>query len=301
MEKYCVGYVVHNPDIIRLKKSIDNIRLQSPKIYVYLNSDLDIEYLSFTDIDDITFLGTEINLGLAIGLNAISNQAMEDGYQWILFLDQDSIIQSNVFGEYFKYINLLDVGLISPRVVEEKLIEDPPTHSDREITYINNHITSGSFIKLSALNLVGMFDNDFFIDSIDTDLSIRLSLNGIKQVRVNSVKMLHQTGDIENSKLKIIAIRDGRVSIKSLTRTNHSETRVRYIFRNFVLMMKKYSKYKFSDFGLLLRLIYVPWIKSVLLLLLVERNKMVKFRILLSGTMEGFKTRVKKYKTQKAN
>jgi rhamnosyltransferase len=187
------------------------------------------------------------------------------------------------------------LGLISPVVVEENLKSYIHEKYQREYEFILNHITSGSYIKLEYLKKMGMFEEQFFIDSLDTDLAIRLNLNGIRQIRVNSVKMYHQTGMIEVSNLKIIRKEDSSFRFKNLIKTNHSNERIRFIFRNYILMMKKYSNFIFRETRLLFGLIYKPWLKSLILLILVERNKLTKLRFFLLGTIEAFRIKIKKY------
>lgn len=295
MSKYCVGIVLYNPETIRLNKLFYNLKSIDVTIYLYLNSlFIDNDFLQLVN-RNIVILGTKENLGLAFGLNSISYQAINDGFDWILFLDQDSIVGDDIFDVYNKYTSLENVGLISPFIKEEEIPMDYIKRSDSEYDYIINHITSGSYINLIYLKKLGYFDELFFIDSLDTDLSIRFALNGIKQIRINSVIMLHRTGDIEISSFLYLKREKGKLKIKRLIRTNHSYFRVRFIFRNYVLMMRKYWFFTFRETRLLIRLIYFPWLKSILLLLLVEKNKLNKFLTLIKATKEALFINISKY------
>jgi rhamnosyltransferase len=296
MNKYCAGIVIYNPNEFRLRQVLSKLTRVDVKLFLYLNSDLDFDFIDELHQINISILGTKQNEGLGKGLNEISYNAINDGYEWLLVLDQDSVIDEKVFEQYSIYLDMENLGLISPVVVEENLKSYIHEKYQREYEFILNHITSGSYIKLEYLKKMGMFEEQFFIDSLDTDLAIRLNLNGIRQIRVNSVKMYHQTGMIEVSNLKIIRKEDSSFRFKNLIKTNHSNERIRFIFRNYILMMRKYSNFVFRDTRLLFRLIYKPWLKSLILLILVEKNKLTKLRFFLSGTIEAFRIKIEKYK-----
>ena len=63
------------------------------------------------------------NRGIARALNQIFEYAKEQVYDWVLTLDQDSICPENLMEEYKRYIGFKNVGVISPKLVDQNFGE----------------------------------------------------------------------------------------------------------------------------------------------------------------------------------
>ena len=85
--------VAFNPDPERLIENISAIRNQVDKVLIFNNGNP--ELLTFVkDIQIIDRNGS--NIGIASALNVLCQQAEEAGFEWILMLDQDSVVPPNL-------------------------------------------------------------------------------------------------------------------------------------------------------------------------------------------------------------
>ena len=114
------------------------------------------------------------NDGLAAALNQLCDMAMNEGYEWILTLDQDTLIPDGMIDVFSAYVNDDKNAIICPAVYYEGWGK---TVRGKGITdVVKACMTSGSFTRLSAWKEVGAFREDFFIDFVDNEFCIRLSL-----------------------------------------------------------------------------------------------------------------------------
>ena len=92
-------------------------------------------------------------------------------------------------------------------------------------------ITSGSILNLSLTDKVGVFNEGFFIDFVDTEFSYRIIQNGYINLLFSNIVLNHSLGTLV----------DGRslVSLKKSKRIIHSPIRVFYIIRNGLYLMFK--------------------------------------------------------------
>src|SRR5690554_8101994 len=113
-----VGIVTFNPEIDRLKKSLDILLEISDYICIVDNSSdnlQDIEEL-ISSSDKVTLIKNKTNFGIAKALNQIATFYMEINEQWVLLLDQDSIVSIDFYTTYKQYIEINDIGVICPLI-----------------------------------------------------------------------------------------------------------------------------------------------------------------------------------------
>ena len=114
--KIAAGIVTYNPDQWdRYENGIKKILEQVDKIYVFNNGDK-LDNISDARID--VFSENE-NKGVAYALNRIMNKAKNDGYVWVLTMDQDSLIPDGLVNEYRTAIdNNENIGIVCPQVID---------------------------------------------------------------------------------------------------------------------------------------------------------------------------------------
>ena len=83
-------------------------------------------------------------------------------------------------------------------------------------------ITSGSLVRLAALQKTGLFDERLFIDSVDHDFCLRSRARGLLVVEASDQVMDHSLGNITRH----------RFFWRTVNCTNHSPLRRYYITRN---------------------------------------------------------------------
>lgn len=202
---------------------------------------------------------TNNNIGVAAALNQGLKRAIDEGYDWLLTMDQDSVFEEGALKE-LKNVSFTckeNVALLSPFHFIKKT---PKSTAVQEVTIT---MTSGNLLRVSAAKTIGPFEEKLFIDSVDNEYCLRLSKFGFKVIRVNQSILHHRLGTLKENSL-------------GFSTTTYSATRRYYITRNMLYVMSKYFP-QFFLFG------SKELIKSFLLILLVEDDKTQKFKSMLKG------------------
>ena len=269
--KIAAGIVTYNPEIKCLQDNINAIVKQVNVVYI-----IDNDSKNLNDIRKIIekekkciLIELEQNEGIAKALNIACQYAWNDGVEWILTLDQDSICPDNIIKEYKKYINLKKCAMLSAIIFDRN---KNVVNCEEYLGYseINECITSGALLNLQAWNEVNGFDEILFIDGVDFDICYRIINHGYKIYRINSVVLNHEIGKSEIKKIFIW---------KTIV-MHHSAFRKYYIARNNIYLAKKNKKSIIH--GILKN------IKLLLLVLLYEVEKIDKCKKIIKGTIDGF-------------
>ncbi|WP_163144061.1 glycosyltransferase family 2 protein [Bacillus sp. 22-7] len=294
MNYCCAGIVLFNPEIDRLTDNIAAIKEQVNKIILIDNNSNNSDQIlkEYELSEEFIIVRNNENKGIATALNQICEIAEKNEYEWVLLLDQDSVCSPNLIESYKKYISDESVALLTPYIIDiNKLSFDEYSELKLpETSAVNWAITSGSLIRLKTWEKVGRFYDDLFIDAVDIDYSIRLKLNGYKQIRVNREYLLQEVGHAEPTCImRPHKDNSGKWTIKRYYRSNHSLLRQYYMTRNNIIIARKYSQ-------------YIPMMKSVSFTMVmslpkpfVEKNKFKLLHSLILGFKDGFKFKVIKY------
>ena len=272
------GIVLFNPDIKRLKENIDAVIIQCTHLYLVDNGSGNVDevkgLLNQYNQSKISILWNRENQGIAKALNQLTSAAQKEGFDWILTLDQDSVVPSNIVGEFEKYINNSSVGILCPIICDRNKDEEIKINED--CTEIDECITSGSLLNIKAWSEIGGFDERMFIDGVDFDICYRLRQRGYKIYCIHSVVLLHELGHIEYHRFLF-----WKVLVK-----NHSAFRKYYIPRNIIYTAKKRRSTLLVVKGLLQE------IKLIGIVIFYEEDKLNKIRCICRGIYDGFKGKV---------
>ena len=155
-------------------------------------------------------------------------------------MDQDSKFEDNSLEIYFhclqKYPQNQSVGLFGinhSRIYQASLLI-------AEIKQADLLITSGSVLNLHLFPKIGDFDENLFIDFVDTDYSIRCKKMGYQLVLFNNIFIKHELGTIVR-----------RASIKTLylvkkSKSVYSAIRYYYLCKNNLYLQQKHKDYDAS-------------------------------------------------------
>lgn len=271
-KKLIAGVVVlYNPAI----SIIDNIRSylhQIDRLFVIDNSDKKNDFIVKELDGNVTYLFNNKNIGIAKALNVGAEIAIQKGYKYLLTMDQDSIAPSGMVDSLLKIFNKSDdVGIVSP------------LHSNKYSTHlrfteplekIDVVMTSGNLLSLKAYQSVGPFSDDYFIDYVDIEYCLRLKLNGYLVYRLNKIVLEHSEADLSEKK----------IFNKKFYPHNHKPFRLYYKTRNLLFLRKSYKK-KFPD---LLKVEYDSYIRTVVKIVLFEKQKILKLKMILLGIKDYF-------------
>ena len=222
---------LYNPtdeDIKNISTYIDDI----DRLYIIDNTEGKDNEDRIPKNKKIKYLFKNENVGVATALNLGAKMAIEEGYKYLLTMDQDTKFNPGVMDKLKKAINKFDmskIGIITPwhnTKMKIKKISD-------EYDYPPEVMTSGNILNLDIYQKIGGFKDWMFIDGIDIEYCLNIHKNGYKILRVNSVEIDHNLGDIFYKKVR------GRLFLC----TNHAAFRRYYIMRNYHYIFDMYKDY----------------------------------------------------------
>ncbi len=222
-----------------------------------------------------TVIRNRRNLGIATALNIGVQRAISLGCEWIVTFDQDSHIGDGyIDGLISAYVESSDptrIGVVCPIYRDAKLgaVWPFPRGSNGEPLM---YMTSGALMKSETYRKLGPFEDQLFIDGVDTEYALRMRATGYRIVESNVV-LNHTLGKMTPH---VFARRHIFV-------TNHNPQRRYFITRNRIVLLRRYrgkdrewTAYELTDF----------W-KGTVALLLFEQDRWVKIKYMLRGVWDA--------------
>jgi rhamnosyltransferase len=231
------------------------------------------------------------NIGLGAALNIALRLAHEDGFEWLLTLDQDSQADE-FFVRGMRHV--LEVVAAGQLELGERVAVIAPTHfcpvSNRYtkptgryirdgLSLTNSAMTSGNLLRVGPVLEIGGFREDFFIDWLDHELCLRIRHSGRAILKANSVVLTHSVGHPtmvrSGAKLKCV--------------TNHTPVRRYYLYRNWSWTLRHYR----AQMGRAERA--VEWRrmrKAIQTTLRYEPNRWAMLRYIVRGLWDGWRDRL---------
>ena len=290
--------VIFNPDD-RFKKLLLSVIEQVDKIWIINNQpNFDVDkFITNGQVeceDKTTVIENKQNIGLAAAQNQGIKLALADGLDWVLLLDQDSILDKafvkNMLHAAHVYDNEEHIGFLTPRHESDDGSPSVPTYSKglflkpkryhMNLTEIDDSLLFGmasvSFIPNKRFEEIGLMREDFWIDYIDYEFSFRVRKQGYKILGVGGARLNHRLGITQQ--IKVLG--------KTFSYQVHPAFRRYTIYRNRVKVIKEYSML-FPDF-LIFEILSIA--KDLLKLVLLEDQKFTKLRSIIIGIVDGFKS-----------
>jgi rhamnosyltransferase len=274
--------VLYNPS----SEVLDNINSylrQVDILYAVDNSENQDQIIvgNIRKLKNVVYQWNRENLGIARALNIGAAIALNQHYEYLLIMDQDSFASPNLIAEFINYLEKNpseNIGILSPYHIY--INYDRPAESS-EAKEIFLAITSGTLLNLYAYKLCGPFRDELFIDSVDFEYCLRIRLNGYRIVQINKALLRHQLGAL---KKKSFLFRDVAVY-------NHPPIRVYYKFRNRLYVafeyFKVYPKWSIKEF--------TGMGNELIKILCFEKNKFDKCLMAFLGITHCFKGRFGKF------
>mgnify|MGYP001622909225 FL=1 len=272
--KLAAVVVFYNPS----EKNIQNIKKYEKSIdRLFIVDNSEDKIMRYQDSEKIKYIKLCENKGIAHALNIGAKEAIKEGFNWLLTLDQDSQITKEIIEKLKIYLDTHDtkkIGLISPY----QDIEGEEEIKDVEAEEMIEVMTSGNIINLKAYQKIGGFKDWLFIDCVDTDYCMNLHIHGYQVLRLNKVKMKHQLGNLKVHKL----------FGKKYPCYNHGPIRRYYIVRNNLYINEMYKE-KYPDYCKHLLRIQKGQVKRILAF---EKEKVKKLTMMYRG-YKDFKKGIK--------
>lgn len=242
--------VSFNPAMDTLEKCVQSVVPQVEKLLIIDNaSHNQNEIIKLKN--NMQFYGEKIeiicnkeNLGVATALNIGLENSLNAGVDWLLTLDQDSVIPDGMISKYKSICKpmygQLCCNLRNPNLPELTIDKmSPLTISiDKNETATNYCvyacITSGTLLNVTAAKKCGGFRDELFIDYVDYDISLNLLENGYPTLFVPNLCMVHSFGAAEEKNFLGYHFTD----------YNYAPIREYYKAKNCIYMIKRYPRFK---------------------------------------------------------
>ncbi|MDQ2752694.1 MAG: glycosyltransferase [Bacteroidota bacterium] len=273
--------ILYHPD----DDVIQNIQSYLPyvqKLYVADNTEETMSAVAsqLKEQNKIQILYDGSNEGIAKRLNKAAALAKEEGFEWLLTMDQDSCFEEAELENYLTCAdNYLHKNKTAMFGVEYEVKSDLQVCTVKERVQL---ITSGSIVNLELFNVMGGFDEALFIDEVDLEYCYRAITMDYKIIQFPNVFLQHHLGNVSYHK-----------SLKNLATTPrvlHSPVRLYYMVRNYLYVQKKYGN-QFADNDKLRRGALLNRIKNNLL---YGEKRMKTIRFIVKAVIDFNNGKLKK-------
>nr|WP_315223155.1 hypothetical protein [uncultured Flavobacterium sp.] len=266
--------IVYYPNIEDLKVNIFSFIEDIDMLIIWDNTPLKDQSnfnLYFPEIRDKSMvLTTGKNEFIAYPLNKAVNWCLENDYNFLLSMDQDSLFENGSFTTYINNIKLnqdLKTAIfgVNPNgqfLTQENFLET------------NWCITSGSVYDVSIIKKIRGFREDYQIDCVDNEICYKVKTNGYKVVVDTNCKLNQIYGAPLRSKY-------------GFTSSGYSPFRSYSILCNHILLWREYPT--LLDANLKKTIIRDYLVFRSVKILLAEDKKLKKLLALFHGLVDGLR------------
>lgn len=267
--------VTYYPDRDLLAENVNAIYDCIDKLLIWENTPISERFdYRFLTNSKIEYCGDDVN-SISHALNYAWQYAQKNGYDYILTMDQDSVFKSfDIFLKTTIEIQSPDVCLVGPRI--DRNNGTPPSPDITEIGANAHLITSGLIIPVSLLNEIHGFCEDFQIEAVDVDLCVRVRNSDYKIFQNSNGVLVQRFGAPYEKKIF------GKIYVGS----NYNEKRLYEIFRNHIIIYRRYKNNAVKGFVISYFRNFVPRI------ILWEDNKINKLLAIFKGIIAGYRFKV---------
>lgn len=272
--------VTFNPDILCLEKQFLSLNGQLKEIIVVDNgSENHSEIKKLANKFNCSLISLPANMGLSHAQNIGIQQAISQGSDYLLLLDQDSVLGDNFITAMAEVYSQYNVGILGPTFFDPHtnefywgtnyigpFIKRIPIQDITDVTYV---IASGSFFSSEVYKKVGKMEEALFVDYIDVEWALRAKQLGFRVAMTNRASMAHTIGD---SRLNLFG---RKISI-------HSPMRRYFLVRNSFFMIRK----SYIPVGYKIRELFLNFIRALLSLVL-NKDKKKTLKMIIYGISDG--------------
>jgi rhamnosyltransferase len=259
--------IVYNPS----RSTINNIHTYLPylkHLYIWDNSKIETPFIqeAFCEKSNVTYIKSEANEGIAKPLNTVITSYLQEKFDFLLTMDQDSYFPQQACIEYFNKIRRSRTSVSANTYYRPKIELSPGNYLQLPTVLA---ILSGSVYPTTMFKDVGLFNELFFLDYVDYEYSCRAYLAGYTLQEIPGATLQHQLG-------KTKSIQIGPVKINP---THHNPTRRQSITKNRVMLMRKFPFIRSLEFkGLLV---------DTGKIIFFEKDKFQKIKQIVVGLWKG--------------
>lgn len=212
--------------VVNCVKSLLGQNFRDFDLFVVDNASTDdsVEKLREVYGDKITIIENSENLGGSGGFNTGIRRGYNDGYKYIMLVDNDTVFDSNAVGELYKFLEEnSDAGMAGSKVlymqnpsviqefggkiywenysVEGRYKGNTDSSSLLEFEEVDYLAACSLMVKREVIDKIGFMDEECFIYWDDTDWGHRCKLSGYKCYAISSSKVLHNGSFVSRNNL----------------------------------------------------------------------------------------------------
>ncbi|WP_454805115.1 glycosyltransferase family 2 protein [Paraburkholderia fungorum] len=240
--------VTYRPDIAKLARVIESTVPQVDRVIVVDNGSPEPLTLKINELcvkHGARLLEQSSNIGIAAAQNRGIEALLAQQYDYVLLLDHDSVPAEGMVDELVRADTALrsqghSVGAVGPVCedfrtgsqwpfirLENGVVRRVACSQECPLVRTDFLIASGSLIHQSVFRVVGLMNEAFFIDHVDTEWCLRASAAGLSIFGVCAARLDHELGD---RIVRLWFFRWREVPV-------HTPVRMYYMFRNTIRML----------------------------------------------------------------
>jgi len=248
-------------------KNIDTYIDDVDKLYIIDNTEGESNINRIPSNKKIDYRFKNDNVGVATALNIGAEEALKDGFKYLLTMDQDTSFNDNtlkVLKEDLQNIDMSKIAILTPWHATKLRLDKPVKRFDLP----DDVMTSANILNLDIWQELGGFKDWLFIDGVDIEYCLNIISHGYYILRDNSVEVEHNLGDLFYRK----------IGHHMFLCTNHSPIRRYYIMRNYHYILDMYRGF---NPGYCYSLVSQK--HNMVGVLLFEKKKIKKIKMYLKG------------------
>jgi rhamnosyltransferase len=175
--------VLYNPDMSRTKQVVERMLTQVDAICAIDNSDNGKTECLFGTLPNVKYIPLHGNYGIAKAQNEGIRYFREQHFDFIVFIDQDTLPEENTVNRLLASWQCLDnegikVGAVAPIAIDH-FTKQPVTYSiaqkgslnigDKRFLEVIHTMSSMSLINLKMFDEAGLMWEQLFIDAVDCE------------------------------------------------------------------------------------------------------------------------------------
>lgn len=200
--KLCAVTILYHPDeafLSHVRTYIDVI----DKLFVIDNSEQTVDVvrheLNNRYSQKVTFISNNGNLGVAASLNMACGLAVQEAFDWILTMDQDSYFETHTFFDLsLLLMQKKNIGIIAASYFGKVPFKEEYSEDFFQVPFV---VTSGNLVCLHAWELCGGFEDKLFIDEVDTDFCLKMKANNFLVLLSKQTFLQHELGQMFSIRL----------------------------------------------------------------------------------------------------
>lgn len=167
------------------------------------------------------------NMGIGFALNRGLEIAKNENFGWVLTMDQDSIAAPNMVSAMLASAKKVS-GM---KIICPSLAINGGNFFPRDDQFVAYAITSGNLVPMDVIAKIGGFNEEYFIDSVDFEFSLRVRSNQIQIVQSGRAGLFHRLG--ETTAVRFFSA--------TYNYTRHSPLRRYYMVRNHLYLVSEFG------------------------------------------------------------